>query len=124
MSAVRKHQRDEQMVNDSDVAHSGVTPVMPASGWLRELDTDPAPSGGAEEDEFWNTPPRYSITDLASLAPAPIAVPPSRKHTWSARLLFGAISCGVIALLVLELTSLGEGAPSTSTSSMPAFASP
>src|SRR6478752_7971566 len=110
MSALRHQERDEQTINDSDVAHSGVSPVAPAPNWLREIDTEPAPPEDIEEDQFWNTPPRYSVVNLASLAPSPIAAPPAPKHAWAARLLFATIACAVVGLLVLELRSLGKRA--------------
>ena len=106
-------------LDNPEAGQSRVTPVMPVPEWLRDLATEPDPSDSAQDDaeesQFWNTPPRYSLTNVASIAPAPRMRAPSRWHVWSARVLFATISCAVVALLVLELKSLSGGAPLTPT---------
>lgn len=101
---------EAEVLEATQAGQSRVTPVMPVPEWLRDLATDPDPSDSAQDDgeesQFWNTPPRYSLTNIASLAPAPRTRARSRWHVWSARVLFATISCAVVALLVLELRSL------------------
>jgi len=99
-----------EVVDDLEARQSRVTPVMPVPKWLRDLAAEPATSDPAldevQESQFWDTPPRYSVTSIPSLAPAPLMRAPSRWHVWSARALFATISCAVVALLVLELRSI------------------
>jgi len=83
---------------------------MAAPKWLRDYDGAPP---DADEGGSCDAPPRYSVTNLVSLAPAPLTHTSSRWNTWSARLLFATISCAVVALLVLELTSLRGRVPLT-----------
>jgi len=110
---------EAEVLDDPEAGQSRVTPVMPVPEWLRDLGTDPDPSDSVQDDgeesEFWNTPPRYSLTNVASIVPAPRLRAPSRWHVWSARMLFATISCAVVALLVLELRSLSGGASLTPT---------
>jgi hypothetical protein len=96
----------EQPEND---ATSRITPVMPIPEWLREHDDRESPIVGdpaSDESEhgFWNAPPRYSVTSF-SLPPVPVVSAPPRIRVWSARLLFGAVLCAVVALLGFEATS-------------------
>jgi hypothetical protein len=106
-------------LDDPEAGQSRVTPIVPVPEWLRDLAAEPATSDSAQDDgeesQFWNTPPRYSLTDVASIAPAPRMRAPSRWHVWSARVLFATIACAVVMLLVLELRSLSGQAPLTPT---------
>lgn len=86
---------------------------MPPPNWLDEHnDTVPVPKA-VGEDVFWSTPPRYSVMNLASLPPEPLRPVPPPRHTWSARLLFGMISCAVLTLVALEMKAFCGGAPAT-----------
>jgi len=118
VSGVVNQQRHAEHFDGSPALESRVTPVVPASQWSSDVGDEPAAANGAfdesDENEFWDTPPRYSQTVIASLAPAPITHAPSRWHTLSARLLFATIACAIIVLLGLELKSLSERAPLTS----------
>jgi hypothetical protein len=67
------------------------------------------------ESQFWDSAPRYSLTNLASLAPAPHAQARSRWHVLGARLLFATICCAVVVLLVLEVKSFSESSSLAST---------
>lgn len=99
------------------VGESEVAPVH--SNWLRGLDNQSAPPSAPDDDveqnQFWDTPPRYSATNLTSLAPGPLTRARSGWRTRSARLLFTTIFLAVIALLVLEMKSLSARVLLTST---------
>jgi hypothetical protein len=94
---------------------SRITPVMPIPEWLREPDEcenrhpTNEPDSDESEHSFWNTPPRYSVAGL-SLAPARLFASSPRWRLWSARVLFSAILCVVVALLGIETVSLVRGA--------------
>jgi hypothetical protein len=63
------------------------------------------------EDEFWESAPRYSTTSLRpmSLAPSPQALPePSRMRRLAVKLLFVALSSGVLALLAYEASVVAD----------------
>jgi hypothetical protein len=96
----KRYAEDEE---DPTAGESRVTPVMAAPKWLRDFDSAaPDPN----ENQFWDAPPRDSATNLVSLAPSPLEPlehTASRWNTWSARLLFATIACGVVALLGLGL---------------------
>jgi hypothetical protein len=95
----------EQQEND---ATSRITPVMPIPDWLPERDRESPVVGDLASDEsehgFWNAPPRYSVTSF-SLPPVAVVSAPARIRVWSARLLFGAVLCAIVALLGFETTS-------------------
>ena len=122
-----EHEHEHEHEHDASACHSRVTPVMPAPKWLRDFDkvaeTSTTPLD-MDESQFWETPPRYSVTNLVSLSPAPVPRTSSRWHTWSARLLFATIACAVVALLVLELRSLGRRVPLTSLRALSVLLSP
>ena len=112
------NQRRSEMLAEPQSGESRVTPVMPAPTWLRELGNEPPAASSsaqhdAEEHQFWDSAPRYSITNLASLAPPPLPRAPSQWRVWSARLLFVMIFSAVAALLGLEMRSLGGPVPLT-----------
>ena len=114
VSAVEHQEPDAELLNESGTRHSRITPIVRPAKWLHEIDEASAASSSEafqDEDQFWNDPPRYSATNLASLAPAPLARVPSRRHTWSARLLFATISCAVVVLLAFELRSIAARVP-------------
>jgi hypothetical protein len=60
----------------------------------------------ADEHEFWNTPPRYSETNLQPLALTPEAPPVWPWRVWAARILFATIFCAAVVLLAFELKAL------------------
>ncbi|HEX3854043.1 MAG TPA: hypothetical protein VHW01_23930 [Polyangiaceae bacterium] len=96
---------------------SRVTPVMPIPDLIRERDEGESlavgdPASDESERGFWNAPPRYSVTGL-SLIPAAVLPPPPRIRVWSARLLFGAVLCAVVALLGFETASWAHDATAT-----------
>jgi hypothetical protein len=114
--------RDRQApLGDRADGQTRVTPVMPIPDWLRERDHEDqalhTPRGAhpeVDEHEFWDTPPRYSLTNLPSLAPVALRPVPSRWRIWTAQSLFGAILCVVVALLGLEILSLTRHVPPSS----------
>jgi hypothetical protein len=128
MLGVVNQEPEAEVLDDLGAGQSRVTPVMPVPKWLRDLDAEPATPDSAQDDldenQFWDTAPRYSVTNLASVVPAPLLPAPSRWHVWSARVLFATITCSVVALLVLELRSLSERVPLTPTRIASALLSP
>jgi hypothetical protein len=96
---------------DYDLPEVGarVTPLAEPPDWLRNSGRDGLPIDGGEphravEEQFWNEPPRYSLTGIRSLLPEAMVIAPSRLRLWGARLLFAATLCAVFALLALELS--------------------
>jgi len=128
MSGVMSQRREIEALDESNAGQSRVTPVVPAPRWLRAVGDEPATScdtqDDADENQFWDTPPRYSLTDLASLAPAPITQTRSRWHVFGARALFGTICCAVVVLLVLEVRLFSERMSLASTRSTSSLLSP
>jgi len=130
VSGVVNQKRRHEFLAEPAAAESRVTPVMPVPNWLRALDENEPPRdmsttpSDADESVFWDTPPRYSVTNLASLAPAPLVRAPSPWRIWSARLLFAIISCVIVVLLGFELRSLSEHAPVTPTRALLSSALP
>ncbi|HET7539444.1 MAG TPA: hypothetical protein VFK05_06210 [Polyangiaceae bacterium] len=59
-----------------------------------------------DENQLWDAPPGYSLTNPASLSPAPITPVSSPRHTWGARLLFAVTSLAIVALIVLEWSAI------------------
>ena len=121
MLGAANQKRETEALDDSGATDSRVTPVVPAPRWMRGLGDEPAdPSDlldDADENQFWDSPPRYSSTNLASLSPATHRAAPSRWHAWSARLLFTTICCAVVVLLVLEVKSFSDRSSRTGESS-------
>lgn len=127
MSAVVNQKQRNDVVAEPQSGESRVTPVMPAPTWPRELGNEPLPTSNtvqhdADEHQFWDSAPRYSVTNLASLAP-PLPGSPSYWRVWSARLLFVMIFSAVAALLGLEMKSIGAPAPLTLARAVRAFLS-
>jgi hypothetical protein len=102
-----------EVVDQPTDTDSRVTPLVPEPQWPRdgmdsERPMDPlavAPSDAAEHS-FWDTPPRYSVTNSPSLAPSP---PPPISSPWrifAARALFAMIFCAAVVLLALEIRAL------------------
>jgi hypothetical protein len=104
-----------------------VSPAAQASSFHAERDDDwqiepPASSfSEAGEHSFWDSEPRYSISDLPSLLPAPVPAPQPAQpwRMWAARLLFATIVCTIVVLLALEIKALTQrGGGSLSDESM------
>jgi hypothetical protein len=70
------------------------------------------PAADESENGFWSAPPRYSVVNL-SFPPADAIPAPPPIRVWGARLLFGAVLCTVVTLLVFETTSWLHGATAT-----------
>lgn len=91
--------------------NSRVCPIAPVSTWRCDADggqriTPTSELSETGEHHFWDTPPRYSVTNLQSIAPAPVGPAPSLLRIGSARLLFATIFCATVVLLALELKAL------------------
>jgi hypothetical protein len=104
--------------DEPEDVHSRVTPVGPL--WRHDPEHErqgetPAPAlSEAGELDFWDSPPRYSVTNLEPLDPAPVSRPVSSPwRTWGARVLFALIFCATVVLLALEIKALAsqDGAP-------------
>ena len=99
---------------------SRVFPVASVATWQCADETEQLIEPPAQElsetgeHQFWDTPPRDSLTDLPSLAPPPVRLAPSPWRIWAARLLFAMIFCATVVLLGLEIKALAaqDGAPS------------
>ena len=85
-----------------------ITPLAAPPEWLRNFSRDGLSALALDpdrrvEEEFWNEPPRYSLTGNASLLPASAVVPRSRSRVWATRFLFAALFSTVLGLLICEL---------------------
>jgi len=99
--------RDAEHFEEPHPALWRISVVIPRSSWRHEADAAASSvEHAADESQLWDAPPGYSLTDQAPLAPAPVTQLSSRRHTWGARLLFAAIAVTILALLVLELSSI------------------
>ena len=65
---------------------------------------DSVPVGAADENEFWDSEPRYSTTSVRPAAPSSLlpAPPSSRQRSPLAKVLFAALFSVVLALLCYE----------------------
>ena len=100
------------VADERAITHSHVFSVAPVATEKRDADSEqpsapPAPElSEADEHEFWEATPRYSVTNLPSLAPPPVAPAPAPWRIWAARALFALILCATVALLGLEIKAL------------------
>ena len=122
----------------SEDTDTRVTPLAPPPQWLSRMrlgiESPAVPSAEPvlsdqpieAEEQFWQGP-RYSLNPPSLLPPASaLAQAPSRARKWSAWLLFGAIMCAVLGLLLLETHGVVQGAKDPAaafaTGSLPASA--
>ena len=107
------------VTDERAITHSRVFSVAPVATEKCGADSEqpsepPAPElSEADEHEFWEATPRYSVTNLPSLAPPPVAPAPAPWRIWAARALFALILCATVVLVCLELKALAaqNGAP-------------
>jgi hypothetical protein len=84
-----------------------ITPLAAPPEWLRNFGRDGLAALALDpdrhvEEQFWNEPPRYSLTGSGSLLPAS-AAPRSPVRVWATRILFAALFSTVVGLLVCAL---------------------
>ena len=79
-------------------------------GRSRQIELPSLALSAADERDFWDTPPRYSDTDLELLAPASASPrqPAMGVRVLPAQLLLAAILCTVVVLLALKIKALTE----------------